>query len=289
LDKKLERAMGVGAVVAASTVFSCGFPIVKVLGLPAPTISAIRLIIGVVFLLAVARIARAPWPARWGVSVAAGLFFGFHQLLYIVATQTTSIAIVTLIGALKPLLVTLVSRRAVGEAVPKSFRLWALLALVGVAVVVQASHDDASRSLTGDLLAIVNVLVFTTYFLLAKRARQEGAHTVTFTATTQLVALAVVLPAFFFVGSELPAAGWQWGLIALLALVPGNGHLLVNWAHTRVSAALSVIALSAVPLLASLWAHLIFGEPFGAAHVVGMLIVAVAIEGGRRAEMAHPR
>jgi drug/metabolite transporter (DMT)-like permease len=60
--------------------------------------------------------------------------------------------------------------------------------------------------------------------------------------------------------------------------------LLLNWAHRRVSAALAALLLSAVPLLASLWAHLSFGEPYGMRHLVGMLIVAPAIEGGRRAE-----
>ena len=91
----------------------------------------------------------------------------------------------------------------------------------------------------------------------------------------------------FFVDSAMPAASWQWALIALLALGPGNGHLLMNWAHRVVSASLLTIVLSLVPLLASIWAHLVFGEPYGWLHVAGMLLVVMAIEGGRRAEVAQ--
>ena len=78
-------------------------------------------------------------------------------------------------------------------------------------------------------------------------------------------------------------------MLAVLALLPGNGHLLVNWALPRVSAALGSLILTAVPLLASLWAHLIFHEPYGPLHLIGMTMVAAAIEGGRRSETGANR
>jgi drug/metabolite transporter (DMT)-like permease len=88
----------------------------------------------------------------------------------------------------------------------------------------------------------------------------------------------------FVGGGPLPATASDWWLVGLLALIPGNGHLLLNWAHPRVSAALSSLMLAAIPLLSSIWARLVYGEPYGPRHVVGMLLVVVAIELGRRAE-----
>lgn len=284
---ELGSATGVGAVVLAAGAFSWGFVFVKAAGLPAPTIAIWRLLIGGVTLLAVAVALRVPWPASPRPVLAAGVCFGVHQLLYIAATQKTSIAIVTLIGAMQPLLVSLVSRRLVGERVPAQLQLWALVAVLGVATVVWASLDDPSRSLLGDLIAVVNLLVFTTFFLVAKRARTEGVHTVALTTGMLLVALIVIAPALLLVTPRAPESGRQWLLVAGLALLPGNGHLLVNWAHRRVSAALASLVLAAVPLLASVWAHLVFGEPYGARHLLGMLLVAAAVEGGRRAEVAR--
>ena len=281
---EVDKGLGVAAVLGAATIFSWGFVIVKHLGLDAPLIASWRLVIGGSFLTVLALLLRTPWPRNYGPVLAAGLAFGGHQLLYILATQRTSIAIVTLVGALKPLVVAFVSLRVVGERLPSSFKTWSALALLGVALVVYANYDDASRTLTGDLLAVANLVVVTVFLLMSKRARLEGAPTLTFTACMIWVALLVVAPGLLWTNRATPAEGWQWGLIALLALGPGNGHLLVNWAHRRVSAALAVLLLLMVPLLASIWAHLVFGEPYGIRHALGMLLVLVAIEGGRRAE-----
>jgi drug/metabolite transporter (DMT)-like permease len=286
MEPREGAGAGVAALVVAVTAFSWGFIIVKALGLPAATIGFWRLLIGATVLVAVALPLRVSWPANWVPVVGAGVCFGLHQLVYIAATQRTSVAIVTLIAAIQPLVVALASRRAVGERVPPALLGWSAVGVAGVAVVVFANLRDASRSLEGDLLAVINLFLFTAYFLFNKRARLEGAPTLTLTAGALAVATVVVAPALLWVTPLWPSEDWQWGLVLLLALVPGNGHLLVNWAHRRVSATLASLVLAAVPLLSSVWAHLLFGEPYGPWHIVGMALAAAAIEGGRRVEVA---
>jgi drug/metabolite transporter (DMT)-like permease len=223
--------------------------------------------------------------------IGAGVCFGLHQLVYVPAAILTSIAIVTAVAALQPLLVAVLSRRVVGERVPPALGLWSVLAVLAVFLVMSGSWDDQSRSLAGDLLSGLNLCVFTGYFLLAKRARDQGTPTLTLTLLVAVIALLVVTtfsvaaaPFSAVAALELPRFGWQWLLLALLAVGPANGHLLLNWAHPRVTAAFASLVLSSVPLLSSIWAHLVFGEPYGARHVAGMLLAACAIEGGRRAE-----
>jgi len=275
---------GVGAVVAALLVFSWGFPLVKLLPLPAATLTTWRLVIGAAVLLAVAAVRRTAWPRHAVPVVVTGLAFGVHQLLFAAATQRTTIATVTLASALQPMLVAMVSRRTVGEAVPRALIGWSVCAVAGIAIVVQATLGDGARSLTGDLLAVANLFAYTGYFLASKWGREDGAPTLTFTACVFVVALAVTTPVMLLGGQAAPTSGAQWAVIALLALGPGNGHLLVNWAHPRVSAALSSLVLAALPLLSSVWAALLFDEPYTLRHVAGMLLVLAAVEGGRRAE-----
>jgi drug/metabolite transporter (DMT)-like permease len=279
-----SRGAGLAAVVATTVVFSWGFIIVKAVQLPAGALAFWRLLIGAGVLVVAAAVLRTPWPRRWGAVAAAGLAFGAHQLVFIAATQTTTIAVVTLLGAVQPLLVSLVSHRTVGERVPRRVLWCSVLAVVGVGVVVQANLGAASRSLLGDLLSVLNVLLFTAYFLSAKKARDDGVPALTMTAGFLLVSLVVVAPALLLGGAVLPTTAGDWWLLALLALVPGNGHLLLNWAHPRVTAALSSLVLASLPLLSSIWASLVFGEPYGPRHVVGMLLVVLAIELGRRTE-----
>ena len=276
---------GVAAVVVATIGFSTGFPIVKGIELPAAAIAAWRLGLGVTVLGVAALLLRAPLPKRPGPIVAAGLAFGVHQLLFVEATKLTAIAIVTLVAAMQPLLVGLVSRRAVGEPVPRALVGWAILAVSGVVLVAAATWGDDSRSLLGDLLAVANLAAFTTYFLAAKRARNAGAPALTFTVGFLGVAFLAILPVALLGDTIVPTRVLDASLLLVLALLPGNGHLLLTWAHSRVSAAMSSLVLAGIPVLASLWGRLFFDEPFGVYHVVGILAVVAAIEGGRRIEM----
>ena len=233
----------------------------------------------------------------------AGVAFGGHQILFISATQRTSIAVVTLLSALQPLLVALLAPLTVRERLRGPVLAWCAVAVAGVVLVVAGDVDDPSRSGVGDLLALVNLLVFTAYFLGAKRARQGGTPATTLTVVQYLVAAVVVLPAFLLAGSPLPGdpppadadaalalgAGATVLLLVLLAMGPGNGHLLLNWAHGRTSAALASLVLAALPLLASVWGALLFDEPLGWRHVVGAVLVGASIEGARRAERRADR
>jgi len=286
LSQSGSRGAGIAAVALALTGFSWGFILTKLigqLGMPPPELAFWRLLIGSSVLIAIALAWRVPWPQSKLAVILAGLAFGAHQLLYITATQWTSVAIVALIGATQPLLIALVSHRTVGERVPRAVLGCAVLALAGVAVVVHANLHDSSRSLRGDLIAVVNVFAVTAYFLVAKRARVSGAPTLTLTAGVLFVALLVVAPAAAWGGVTAPGDR-QWIYLLLLALGSGNGHLLLNWAHRRVSAALAALILALLPVLTAVWAHLVLGEPLGWRHGVGIVLVVAAIELGRRAE-----
>lgn len=288
-DERARGTAGVAAVTAATFVFSWGFIIVKALPLPGPTIATWRLALGGVILAAAGGLRRSAWPSRKGPMILAGIAFGVHQLLFIAATQATSVAIVTLLAACQPLLVGLASARFVGERVPRALLGWSALAVAGVAMVVLANLGDESASLHGNLLAVANLLVFVVYFLATKRGRTEDVAVETFTAGTFAVAALVTAPGLFFVAPAVPSGVSAWALIALLALVPGNGHLLVNWAHPRVSAALSSLVLAALPVLSSIWARLVFGEPYGPVHAAGTVLVVAAVVLGQGAERRGER
>jgi len=278
---------GIAAVVLTVTGFSWGFILIKAIPLPPPVLAFWRVLGGACFLGAVALILRVRWPRPRLVAVA-GVTFAAHQLVFIAATKLTSVAIVTTIGATQPLLVLMVSRPLVGERADPRLYVASLTALGGVALVVLGAAHDASRSTAGDLLAVGNVILFTGYFLAAKRARLAGAPTLTFTAGFLLCALPVIAVAMLlWTGAEAPRGGRELGLLAVLVLGPGNGHLLLNWAHTRVTAALASLVLALVPMLSSVWAWAVLGESFTWKHAAGIALVVLSIEAGRRIEMAE--
>ncbi|MEZ4371923.1 MAG: DMT family transporter [Polyangiaceae bacterium] len=284
-----RQSRGVLAVLLAATGFSWGFVLAKAIGMPAPTIAVWRMALGGSLLGLVALSRRVPWPKQWAGVLLAGLCFGVHQLLYISATQRTNIAIVALVSALQPVAVAAVSRRVVGEVVPRKVLGFSVLAVLGVTLVVLSSLKSQEHDYLGDVLSVLNLFAVSAYLLFGKRARLEGAHTLTLTASVFFIGFCVALPFALSAPVSAPGTSKQWLLLAILAFGPGNGHLLVNWAHGRVSAALVAIVLTAVPLLASVWAALVLGESYGIGHVVGSLIVVLAVEGARRAEASAAR
>ena len=295
-----RNSAGFAAVVLATFAFSWGFILVKAVRLPAATTACLRLAISAVVLGCWVLLARPGRPSRIGPVFGAGVCFGVHQLLYVPAAQLTSIAIVTVVASLQPLVVSLLAHRFLRERVPLGLVLWSLVAILAVALVVSGSYDDDSRSLLGDVLSGFNLFAFTGYFLFAKRARDQGTPTLTLTWLVALIALGVVLAFVALISLtrsasvaatplgpgtlELPRFAWQWLLLAILAVGPANGHLLLNWAHPRVTAAFASLVLSSVPLWSAIWARIVFGEAYGPRHVIGMVLAACAIEGGRRIE-----
>ena len=280
-----NRSIGaMSALLGAVVLFSWGAVIVKALAMSGIGIAFWRVLLSALVLGGAALVLRSRWPRSSRLLIWSGLWFGVNHLCFVGAVLSTSITIVTVTGALQPLLVSLMSRFTLRERTPWVLHLWAVIAVLGVMMVAQASYAHPSRSLIGDLLAVASVITYTGFFLVSKRARLEGASALALTASSQVVGLLIIAPAFAGLGPELPPSAVAWGLLLLLAMGPGNGHLLVNWAHPRVSAALASLTIASGPLLAGIWAHVLFDEPFGLWHVAGMLLVGVAIEAGRRAE-----
>ena len=282
-----QKNYGQSAVALAAASFSWGFIIIKSIDLVPSSVAFWRLLGGAILITVIALLFSSSWKElRSPLIIIAGLAFGAHQLLYIAAAKLTSISIVTTLGATLPLWVTLLSSKFINERVPTLYYLFSLLAIAGVALIVTVNQGTHGHSWIGNGLAFINVLAFAAYFFAAKRLRMKKAETLPLTGSCLIIAMAVVVPAmvFFSESSRVTPSQNEAILLAILVVGPANGHLLLNWAHAKVSAAFSSLCLSLVPLLASIWALLILGEPFTWVHLLGMLLVMLGIEGGRRLE-----
>src|SRR5262249_28595362 len=122
-----------------------------------------------------------------GVCFALSFVFGFASF------QETSIVNATLIPALQPVLVLFLATRFLGERRATSELVFPALAFVGVVIVVAGASADGSL-LEGNVLAVLNLVVFTGYFMLGKRIRDANVHAWSLLAAVFLDALVVVVP-----------------------------------------------------------------------------------------------
>lgn len=210
--------------------------------------------------------------------LAGGLCFGLHQILFFNAMKMTSVANVTVIGALQPVIVLLVAGPMFGEYLHRVAVLWAGVALAGTALVVIGSAGSSAVSGAGDLLAFANLFAFTGYFLVSRRVRATVGpweYVVGMTTVSGLVVTGAVAVAQPNLGSP---TGVEYLVIMTLAVFPGTlGHVLTNWAHAHVKAFSISMMFLAAPVVSTASAYVFLGETVTELQLLGASIVLVSI------------
>lgn len=215
------------------------------------------------------------------VSVLPGLLFGTSMLVGFAAIRTTSIASATLIGALVPAVVLLGAGRLVGERTDVSRLPYATVALAGLALVILTGSSSSGASLGGDLLAVVNLVLFTAYFLAMKGIRNAGVGSWAFLAGVFTVGTLIVGPVCLVLSDDLGSlSGRDWLLIAAMITGPGLvGHGLMTWASAHLPIATSSLLTLGSPVVSTVGAWLLFDQRLGPWQVVGSLLVLVGLAG----------
>jgi drug/metabolite transporter (DMT)-like permease len=206
-----------------------------------------------------------------------GVFLGGDMMMFYSAVRLTSIVDVTVIGAFQPALVLVAARKMFDERLGRWDVFWIVIAMAGVTIAVLGPSSAAPHRLLGDLLSVGALLSFSAYWLISKRARE---HTQAMEYTAGVTTIAAIVTGIVVLASgqaldRLHATDWIW--FVLLALVPGTGHFLMNWAHRFVDASVSSAISCLTPLVAAIVAIPILGQSLSALQIIGELIGLAAI------------
>lgn len=276
------HTLALGAVAVAVLTWGCSNVLIKVVSTTGLVASFYRLwfAIPLLWLLPAALPSmRRRLTRSWlSASLVGGGLFALHQVLFFTSLKLTTVADVTLIGALQPLLVLLVAGPMFGETATRRAIGWSFVALLGTALVVIGAVGTPGRSPLGDLIALGNLLAFTAYFLASKRIRARAGTTEYLIGMTT-VAGVIILAVALLTGQQLDSPrGWDWAILLGLALLSGTlGHFLTNWAHPHTSAFTVSIMFLAVPVIACAGAALFLGETLGPMQLVGGAIVLASV------------
>jgi drug/metabolite transporter (DMT)-like permease len=265
-------------VLTAIVGFSLLNVVVKLSHTPALAFAFDRLWLGAVVMVVVSvgarrRLTRAAIRA----SIPAGILFGLNIALFVSALKRTSVADVLVIGALQPALTMLVAGRLFGERLTAHHMAWTVVSVGGVVLVTVGSSGTPVWSLGGDLLAVGSLLAFTVYFLISKGVRRTVPAIEYMTAVT-LVAAIVVTPIALLSGQSLPGLRWQdWFWLVLFVLGAQGGHVLMAWAHAQVDVSISSLLILAEPIIATLAALVVLGEPLAPLEIAGGVVVILSV------------
>jgi drug/metabolite transporter (DMT)-like permease len=89
----------------------------------------------------------------------------------------------------------------------------------------------------------------------------------------QLIAAVVVTPLALGLHDHLSGSTRSWLLVLLLAVVPGGGHYLVNYAHAHVRLSLASLFNLVTPVAAMVSAALMLHERVTRLQVLGTAVV----------------
>lgn len=222
------------------------------------------------------------WPslASWRWSIGAGAAFGVHQLMMFTAVKATSVADVTLISTLGPIVTAILALPFFLERPGWNFRLWSVVAMAGAAIVVVGGASGPQGDPLGMTLAVGNVVFFSTFFLLSKGSRAHMGvlpflfGVMTFAALTTTVYVGITWdPVTAVTSTDLLYA-------LIIAAGPGAiGHFVATWPLQWLPANVPPVMRLGVPVLASLWAWYFLGEAITAWHLLGGLITGIGVVG----------
>ena len=273
-----NQTIGLGGSVVAAVLWGFGAIFAALTFAPGLVLSFYRLWLGAALLAMIVfatgrRLSWATLRASW----LGGVFLAGDMALFFSAVKVASVVDVTVIGAFQPILVILAARRLFGERLARWDVLWIALAMVGVVVTVLGPGVKSRHQLLGDLLAVGSLLCWSAYWLVTKHARElHGALEYTFGVT--MMAAVTVTPVVFLSGQSLgqvKLGDWTW--IVVLAVVPGGGHLIMNWSHRYVDASISSVFGCLSPLVAAVAAIPILGQSLSLFQLTGVLVGLGAI------------
>lgn len=242
-------------------------------------------------------IGKPPTSAMLRKTFLPGALFCLNNVLFFFAIRHASVANITLLVSLQPVIVIILAKPLFGEIVRTWDVVWTLVALGGAAFAILGSNSSGKTTRTtsvGVSIALSSMLAFCGYFLLAKHQNShndhEPPHPLTY-MTAIITAAAITSAPFLVLSGHAPAVAHitftQGKALAFVIVVPTFGHLSITYAHRHVEASVSSLVLLIQPISSALVAWWLLGQHVVLSQIVGGAVVICAIAAvtlGRRAK-----
>jgi len=229
-------------------------------------------------------------PVRWTVLlVGAGAFFVSGAATAFAALGLTRLLDVTLIGSLQPILIIGFAVAFLGEHVARTHLLRAAIAIAGTIVVAVTASSGGSWSLSGDVVAVVSLVLNAGWFLYGRVLRTNFVvDPFAFMLGTLTSAAVLITPVAIIAHGGLGISGRGLFFVACTMIGGTTAHVLMIWAHRHVPTSVSSpMLLGETPVVAA-GAWVFFGESVTVLQGVGSAVVVASLWGVTRGpELEH--
>ena len=200
---------------------------------------------------------------------AVGIIGAIGTAAFIPAFKLTSIANVSLIYAVAPLIAALLAWLAIGERITRRTLIGSICALVGVGVIVAGSFGQVN--LAGDGLALVMTVAMAMIMVIYRVFPETPGA-----GPSVLQSLFLLPPAFLF-GAPFQTAPSEIAVLAAFGLLFAIASVTLAEGAKRVPSGQTALLSALETPLAPIFAFLIFAEIPGTATFVGGAVVLIAV------------
>jgi drug/metabolite transporter (DMT)-like permease len=264
------------AAIVAVTAWGVGPIFNKAVSVGTPSIVFYRMLLGVPMMVAMAYLTGGGLTRDLMRRTALpGVLFAFSFLSGFASLRMTSIANATLITTLQPVLVLFVAPKMFGEKIRLKQLGLSTVSMAGVLIVVLAAASTSGAHISGDLLAVLNVVIWTGYFVLAKKRRVDGMHSWSFLAAIFIWSSLVILPYGLIVSNDLgKVTQFDWLMLVGMSVIPGIvGHGLMTWSQSHLDVTLASILGLLSPVVSTGLAWIIFSQSLTGLQMLGAVVV----------------
>ncbi|WP_205401472.1 DMT family transporter [Streptococcus lutetiensis] len=210
--------------------------------------------------------------------VLAGAFLAGDLTLWNSSFSYTSVANANLLVNLTPFTVIPVSYFLFKEKMTPKFLFGSLITLIGVLVLMANKVSMSPDRLLGDSLSLGSSIFYAMFMITVYKLRDSVTSTIIMfiSAFGTLLVLATVI--FFTEGFYVPQNfGELWPLLALALVSQILGQGLLAYCLGKVNACLSSLITLSQPVVAALYAWVIFNESLNLQTVIAILITLTGV------------
>ena len=212
------------------------------------------------------------------VSVLSGIFLGFHFYLWIASLKFTSISSSVMLVTTQPVFVAALGYIFLKEGIGKIGLVAIIFAMIGSYLIARGDLAIDSIHLKGDVLAVGGALAAGLYLFMGRFVRPR-VDLIPYVFTVYGIASVTIL-VLGIVSSSLhaPAAGSDYLIFFLLAVGPTIlGHNVYNYALRHMPAFPVGMSILGEPVLATIWAMIIFKEYPIISTIMGGAIIILSV------------
>jgi len=212
------------------------------------------------------------------LTIISGVFLGWHFHFWIDSLSYTTISASVVLVTTQPIYVAVLAKIFLHEKVGFKGVIAIFMALVGTILIAGFDLSFKNEYFYGDMLALAGAIMAACYMLIGRVVRSKidvYPYIMTVYATAALTLGIIMMIAG---GNQVAITGRDYIFFIILALVPTLiGHTIYNYALKHFKAHKVGIAVVGEPVLASIWALILFSEIPGWGTIAGGVVIITAL------------